>query len=81
MHDFGGFGRIALHPTKVALLIAGKVLPQLRVKMRNMMPTAETLQKFIARIEENAHAEAIEAFYTADASMQENQSERTSTGH
>ena len=39
-----------------------------------MTPTAETLEKFIARVEENAHAEAVEEFYTADASMQENQS-------
>jgi hypothetical protein len=37
------------------------------------MPTAETLERFIARVEENAHAEAVEEFYTADASMQENQ--------
>ena len=38
------------------------------------MPTAETLERFIARVEENAHVEAIEEFYTADSSMQENQS-------
>jgi ketosteroid isomerase-like protein len=38
------------------------------------MPTAETLERFIARVEENAHAEACEEFYTADATMQENQS-------
>jgi hypothetical protein len=38
------------------------------------MPTRETLERFIARVEENAHAEAVEEFYTADASMQENQS-------
>jgi hypothetical protein len=38
------------------------------------MPTAETLERFIMRVEQNAHAEAIEEFYTADASMQENQS-------
>ena len=38
------------------------------------MPTAETLEKFIARVEENAHAEAVEEFYIADASMQENRS-------
>ena len=38
------------------------------------MPTSETLERFIARVEQNAHAEAIEEFYTADASMQENQS-------
>jgi hypothetical protein len=37
------------------------------------MPTPETLERFIARVEENAHAEAVEEFYTADASMQENQ--------
>ena len=38
------------------------------------MPTAETLERFIARVEQGAHAQAIEEFYTADASMQENQS-------
>ncbi len=37
------------------------------------MPTPETLERFIARVEENAHAEAIEEFYLADASLQENQ--------
>jgi len=36
------------------------------------MPSAATLERFIARVEENAHAEAIEEFYTADASMREN---------
>jgi hypothetical protein len=38
------------------------------------MPTAETLERFIARVEENAHVEALEEFYTADSTMQENQS-------
>ncbi|HKC50175.1 MAG TPA: nuclear transport factor 2 family protein [Myxococcota bacterium] len=37
------------------------------------MPTRETLERFIARVEQNAHAEACEEFYTADAAMQENQ--------
>jgi SnoaL-like protein len=37
------------------------------------MPTPEVLQRFVARVEQNAHAEAIEEFYTPDASMQENQ--------
>jgi len=37
------------------------------------MPTAETLERFIARVEQNAHAEAIEEFYTEASSMQENQ--------
>jgi hypothetical protein len=36
------------------------------------MPSPETLERFIARVESNAHAEAIEAFYAADASMREN---------
>ncbi len=37
------------------------------------MPTAETLSRFIALVESNAHVEAVEAFYTENASMQENQ--------
>jgi hypothetical protein len=37
------------------------------------MPTAETLERFIALVESNAHVEAVLQFYTADASMQENQ--------
>ena len=36
-------------------------------------PSPETLERFIARVEQNAYAEAIEEFYTANASMQENQ--------
>jgi hypothetical protein len=38
------------------------------------MPSPETLDRFIARVEQNAHIEAIEEFYTEDSSMQENQS-------
>jgi hypothetical protein len=38
------------------------------------MPTAETLDRFIARVERNQHVAAIEEFYTENASMQENQS-------
>ena len=37
------------------------------------MPSPETLERFIARVEQNAHVDAIEEFYTVDASMQENQ--------
>lgn len=37
------------------------------------MPTQTTLERFIERVEQNAHADAIEEFYTPDASMQENQ--------
>ena len=36
------------------------------------MPTTQTLERFIARVESNAHVEAIEEFYTEGASMQEN---------
>jgi len=38
------------------------------------MPNAATLERFIERVESNAHAEAIEEFYTEGASMRENQS-------
>lgn len=38
------------------------------------MPSTETLERFIARVEANAHVEAIEEFYAENASMQENQS-------
>lgn len=36
------------------------------------MPTTDTLARFIARVESNAHVEAIQEFYTEGASMQEN---------
>jgi hypothetical protein len=36
------------------------------------MPTAATLEAFIARVESNAHVEAIRDFYTEGASMREN---------
>ena len=36
------------------------------------MPSHETLEAFIARVEANAHDAAIEEFYTAGASMREN---------
>jgi len=38
------------------------------------MPTADTLERFIARVEQNAHAEACEEFHIVGSSMQENQS-------
>ena len=38
------------------------------------MPTTDILERFIARVEENAHAEACAEFYTVGATMQENQS-------
>jgi hypothetical protein len=37
------------------------------------MPTAETLNRFIRRVEEGAHAQACEEFYTENSTMQENQ--------
>lgn len=39
------------------------------------MPTFETVERFIARVETNEHDQAIAEFYTENASMQENQSE------
>lgn len=36
------------------------------------MPSAQALERFIARVESNAHVDAIEEFYTEDASMREN---------
>lgn len=39
------------------------------------MPSRETLERFVAAVESNDHVGAIEAFYTADASMQENDGE------
>jgi SnoaL-like domain len=38
------------------------------------MPLPQTLERFIARVESGAHVEAIEEFYTEDATMQENHS-------
>lgn len=39
------------------------------------MPSPEVLERFIRRVEDNAHAEAIEEFYTSNATMRENQAE------
>lgn len=36
------------------------------------MPSRETLERFIARVESGAHVEAVLEFYTADSSMREN---------
>lgn len=36
------------------------------------MPSSETLERFVARVEQGAHAEAIAEFYTADSRMREN---------
>ena len=36
------------------------------------MPSVATLEAFIARVESNAHVEAIRDFYTEDATMREN---------
>ena len=36
------------------------------------MPSPETLERFVARVEENAHVEAILEFYAEDATMREN---------
>jgi hypothetical protein len=39
------------------------------------MPSQDTLERFIARVEDNAHADAVEEFYAPHATLQENQSE------
>jgi hypothetical protein len=36
------------------------------------MPTQQTLERFIARVEQNAHVEAVEEFYAAHSTMREN---------
>src|SRR5690349_9072397 len=36
------------------------------------MPSPDTLDRFIARVKQNAHVEAVQEFYTEQASMQEN---------
>lgn len=38
------------------------------------MPALDTVERFVARVEQNAHTEAIAEFYTENATMQENQS-------
>jgi hypothetical protein len=38
------------------------------------MPTTETLERFLRRVEQGFHAEAIEEFYLEDGSIRENQS-------
>jgi hypothetical protein len=37
------------------------------------VPSIETLERFIARVESNAHDVAMDEFYTEDSTMQENQ--------
>ena len=37
------------------------------------MPSTDTLERFIALVESNAHAQACEQFYTEHSTMQENQ--------
>ena len=39
------------------------------------MPSAATLEAFIAAVESGAHAQAIEDYYTENATMRENQAE------
>jgi len=39
------------------------------------MPTLQTVNRFVARVEANAHVEAVEEFYAENSSMRENQGE------
>src|SRR5690349_8114059 len=41
-------------------------------KAEEPMPSRDTLERFVARVEENAHVEAILEFYTEGATMREN---------
>ena len=54
--------------------MSGSTDAPLSIALYARMPTSETLERFIARVEQNAHAQAVQEFYTANASMQENQS-------
>jgi type II secretory pathway pseudopilin PulG len=53
-------------------------VPDLRAGHRAvaLMPSPETLERFIATVEANLHVEAIERFYAERASMQENDARR-----
>jgi SnoaL-like domain len=48
------------------------VVEQLRIPNLRSMPSLETIERFIARVEQNAHVDAIREFYTEQASMREN---------
>ena len=41
------------------------------------MPTIETLENFVTMVEANQHVEAVERFYTPNATLQDNQSLKT----
>jgi hypothetical protein len=51
------------------------LLPRLRKPGDHAMPSTATLERFIARVEANAHAEACEEFHTTTSSMRDNQAE------
>jgi hypothetical protein len=50
-----------------------KALEERFTNRRRVMPTSDTLERFIALVESNAHVEACEQFYTENSTMQENQ--------
>ena len=39
------------------------------------MPSVQTVNRFVARVEANAHIETVEEFYAEDSSVRENQAE------
>jgi len=60
--------KIAERVGRVADRVQAKPLPP-----RETGACSRNPRRFVARVEENAHAEALEEFHTADATMQENQ--------
>jgi ketosteroid isomerase-like protein len=49
------------------------VSDELQSSSEKAVPSPNTVERFVARVEENAHVEAVEEFYTENSSMRENQ--------
>gem|GEM_PF-2332797 len=70
-HEAGGIGPMS----GVARVYPAGLHGKVQAHRRSRMPTKETLHRFIARVESNAHVEAVQEFYAADCALRENQSE------
>ncbi len=60
------------HTALIAADSGGRLRRRSALPMRFAMPARSVLEAFIATVESNKHDEAIERFYTDDATMQEN---------